>query len=230
MEVKQLLERELDISFSTRQNKGNDIYYGKYEGCTINIFHTGKVSVQGNEPKKSEVEKNIELLLGEKSNCQVQSKEYRLFIVYGHDRDAREQLEHICHQLDVKAEKVTNDSGMTIIEALEKKIEKISAGIVLLTPDDIFASKKDYKVKGPSCLQEQARQNVVLEMGMLMAKLGRDRVIILEKGDVKEPSDINGVFSLRFKDHVRETLPTLVKRLRVLGFGIDTDKALSILE
>lgn len=226
METKQILEQELGISFSFMDK--NNFYQGKYENCTINIYHTGTVQVQGKEPKRTEVENKTNLLLGKKSICQTQSKDYRLFIVYGHDRDAREQLEHICRRLEVKAEKVTNDSGMTIIEALEKKIEKISAGIVLLTPDDYAVSKKDYKEE-KSCFHEQARQNVILEMGMLMAKLGRDKVIILEKGNVKEPSDINGIFSLRFQDHVSQVLPDLVKRLTDLGFNIDGHKALEIL-
>lgn len=227
MEEKQLLEQELGISFSFIEK--SNLYREKYEGCTISIHcSTGTVQVQGKEPKKTEVENKINLLLGKKSICQTQPKDYCLFIVYGHDRDAREQLENICSRLEVKAEKVTNDSGMTIIEALEKKIEKISAGIVLLTPDDYAVSKKDYKEEEP-CFHEQARQNVILEMGMLMAKLGRDKVIILEKGNVKEPSDINGIFSLRFQDRVSQVLPDLVKRLTNLGFNIDGHKALEIL-
>lgn len=228
MEIKQMLEQELGISFSFMDK--NNFYQGKYENCTINVYHTGTLQVQGKEPKRTEVQNKINLLLGKESICQTQPKDYRLFIVYGHDKAAREQLERICEQLNIKAEKVTNQSGKLIMEALEGKIEKISAGIVLLTPDDYAGLKEDYDNKGSDGLHMQARQNVILEMGMLMGKLGRDKVIILQKEGVQIPSDIQGLFVLRFKNHVQDTTPKLAKKLEELGFNIDYKKVVNLMD
>ena len=44
--------------------------------------------------------------------------------------------------------------------------------------------------------QPRARQNVVLEMGMLIARLGRTNVAILKKGHVEVPSDAQGIVYL----------------------------------
>jgi predicted nucleotide-binding protein len=93
---------------------------------------------------------------------------------------------------------------------------------VLLTPDDVGFAKKD----GPEKAAPRARQNVVLEMGMLIAAIGRENVAILKKGHLEEPSDVKGIIYLPFNDHVKETVPRLVDRLRESGFDLDP-KAIS---
>ena len=42
------------------------------------------------------------------------------------------------------------------------------------------------------CKHLRARQNVILELGMLLVRLGRKRVAILHKGSLELPSDITG--------------------------------------
>jgi predicted nucleotide-binding protein len=41
--------------------------------------------------------------------------------------------------------------------------------------------------------KNRARQNVVFEHGYLMAKLGRENVCALVKGEIETPNDISGV-------------------------------------
>lgn len=86
-------------------------------------------------------------------------------------------------------------------------------GIVFLTPDDIGYAR----AAGPDKAEPRSRQNVVLEMGMLLAAMGRPRVAILKKGHVEVPSDAAGIIYLGFNDHVKETVPKLVDRLRKAG-------------
>lgn len=74
---------------------------------------------------------------------------------------------------------------------------------------------------GSSDAQPRARQNVVLEMGMLIARLGRSRVAILKKGHVEIPSDANGILYIPFNDHVREVVPKLTGRLGDAGFKLN---------
>jgi predicted nucleotide-binding protein len=88
---------------------------------------------------------------------------------------------------------------------------------VLLTPDDMGFSKMD----GPDKAEPRARQNVVLEMGMMLAAIGRPNVAILKKGHLEIPSDIQGIIYIGFNDHVREAVPKLVDRLNGAGFELD---------
>ena len=149
----------------------------------------------------------------------------KVFVVHGHDTMAREQLELVLHrlQLDPFVLANTGGGGLTIIEALEREIgprpECAKFGIVLLTPDDVGYAKAD----GSDKAEPRARQNVVLEMGMLISALGRPNVAILKKGHIEIPSDASGIVYISFNDHIRETVPRLVDRLRVAGFVIDAE-------
>ncbi len=149
----------------------------------------------------------------------------KVFVVHGHDTAAREQLELILHRLGLDPFVLANTGGggLTIIEALEREIVephiRARFGIVLLTPDDMGNAQKD----GELHRQPRARQNVVLEMGMVLAALGRSNVAILRKGHLETPSDAQGVIYLPFNDHVKETVPKLVDRLRHAGFTLEAD-------
>lgn len=207
------------------KESGNSSYQAKKDGVTITIHSNGKIQYQGNN-NKEKIEQQIEQIL-ENKNITAIGSEKQLFIVYGHDKIAKEQLENILTKLDIKTNQVTNNTGMTIIEALESRISCVHAGVILLTPDDICIAKKDYDEHKDSIedyIHKRARQNVILEMGMIMAKLGRDKTIILTKGEVEIPSDIEGVFRLPFKERPNEILRKLVERLESCGFVIDKNK------
>ena len=76
------------------------------------------------------------------------------------------------------------------------------------------------KEDGSEKAKPRARQNVVMEMGMLIAAFGRSRVAILKKGDLEVPSDASGILYLPFNNHVRETAVKLCQRLREAGFEL----------
>ncbi len=97
------------------------------------------------------------------------------------------------------------------------KAAQSSFGIVLATPDDIGYLKAD----GPVEAKARARQNVIMEMGMLLSSLTRKRCAILVKGHVEMPSNMGGAITTPFNDHVRETVPKLVQRLQEAGFRLD---------
>ena len=61
-------------------------------------------------------------------------------------------------------------------------------------------------------MQARARQNVVLEMGMLISAVGRSNVAILKRGHIEVPSDAQGILYIPFNDHVKETVPKLADR------------------
>jgi len=150
------------------------------------------------------------------------SSETTIFVVHGRDHVARDQLELILRRLGLEPYvlQVTGGGRDTLIEALERMIGKAaqsSFGIVLSTPDDMGY----LKAEGPADAKARARQNVILEMGMLLASLTRKRCAILVKGFVELPSNMGGVITIPFNDHVREVVPKLVQRLQEAGFHLD---------
>lgn len=201
---------------------------------------TGSIVIQGNNTAQSRVSCLIESLDFEKfqipksqsikisdeeENENYEEMGKKIFVVHGHDVTSREQLELILHKLGLEPFVLANTAGggMTIIEALEQEIGRggnCSFGIVLLTPDDIGYAK----LEGESNAQPRARQNVVLEMGMLISALGRKNTVILKKGHVEVPSDANGILYISFNEHVKEIVPKLAGRLKDSGFEIDSTK------
>ena len=69
-----------------------------------------------------------------------------------------------------------------------------SSGCILLTPDD-----EGHKAGKQEEKKYRARQNVVLELGMVLARVGRKRVAILYKESVELPSDMRGLLYIPFQ-------------------------------
>ena len=108
--------------------------------------------------------------------------------------------------------------GQTIIEKLEEYGADVGYAIVLATPDD------EGKAKTEATYKSRVRQNVVLELGMFLAKLGRNRVAILlkEATDFERPSDIQGLIYIPFQNKVDEVSISLIRELSRQGYKIDT--------
>lgn len=217
---------EAGFDVTGEENKAGHNCYRLSNGSIITLYHTGTILVQGSLAAKPEVEAVINERLGvapapRAQSVPVQDPAKKIFIVHGHDHAAKEQLELILHKLGLPDHFIlqnTGGTGLTIIEELEREIGQGQTatrfGIVLLTPDDMGYSKR----AGETEIQPRARQNVVLEMGMLLSSLGRSNVAILQKQHLEQPSDANGILYLNFNDHVRETVPRLVQRLQNSGF------------
>lgn len=211
----------------------NQKQYKTDSGITLNWWESSKtLQVQGQQGKeKEDFEKCLNEALnnlgnGEKFQTDFVSKK-KIFIVHGHDDDCLRDLELFIRRLGLEPYILKNagESGKTIIEALENNIINDSDfGIVLMTPDDIGASQKKYQ-EDKMCLQPRARQNVILEMGILIGSIGRHKVAILRKGDLEDPSDVNGILYISFKDSViSEAGNKIIKHLKESGITIDNEK------
>ena len=139
-----------------------------------------------------------------------------VFIVHGHDEEAKYAVARFIKGLGLKAiildEQV--NKGQTIIEKFEREANNARFAIVLLTPDDVGAPKDD-KDK----LQLRARQNVILELGYFLHKLGRERVCVLCKEGVERPSDIHGIVYVPM-DSADEWKPKLRQEMEHAGLPI----------
>ena len=188
----------------------------------------GTVWCDGPAPQKDLLYGKIEAALADGIAKVAAPKDSTIFVVHGRDHESRDQLELILRRLGLApfVLQVTGGGGDTLIEALERMIGKSAQsafGIVLVTPDDLGY----LKTEKPEDAKPRARQNVIMEMGMLLASLTRKRCAIVTKGFVEMPSNMGGVITIPFNEHVREAVPKLVQRLQEAGFKLDP-KAIGI--
>jgi predicted nucleotide-binding protein len=145
-----------------------------------------------------------------------------VFVVYGHDRALRDQLEVLLHRwglTPIILDELPSE-GATIIEKLEKyQAANLHFAVVLATPDDEGCPRG-----GAAHLRPRARQNVVLELGMLLNKLGRKRVAVLvqTREEMERPSDIAGLIYLPFTDSISEVRADLAREMATAGLSIRT--------
>ena len=140
----------------------------------------------------------------------------KVFIVHGHDNEAKAEIARFVEKLGFEAiilhEQVSH--GMTIIEKIEEH-SNVGFSIVLYTPCDIGFEKDKESDK-----MSRARQNVIFEHGYMIAKLGRNNVCALVKGDVEKPNDISGVLYIDMDVNGGWKIP-LAKEMKSSGYNVD---------
>jgi predicted nucleotide-binding protein/CheY-like chemotaxis protein len=142
-----------------------------------------------------------------------------IFIVHGHDDEAKETVARFIEKLGGRAVILHEqpNAGRTIIEKFEHHAN-VAFAIVLLTPDDVGG-------KNAKALKQRARQNVVFELGFFFAKLGRNKVCALHKEDVEIPSDIQGVIYTPM-DKAGAWRTALARELKAAGIPLDYTKVI----
>lgn len=140
----------------------------------------------------------------------------KVFIVHGHDEGAREMVARYVQKLGFEPiilhERASQ--GRTVIEKIDAHSD-VGFAVVLLTPDDVGARKGE-----ENNLRGRARQNVLLELGYFLGKLGRARVCPLKRGNLDVPSDFEGVVYVTFDD-AGGWKNELGRELQAAGFEID---------
>jgi predicted nucleotide-binding protein len=146
-----------------------------------------------------------------------------VFIVHGHDRQARAELARFVERVGLKPIILEEqaDAGLTIVEKFERDASRAGAAIVLLTPDDVGGTKDT----SPPELRGRARQNVIFELGYFAGKFGRGRVCALVRGHLEIPSDYNGVMYVTMDDHDGWKLK-LARNLKDSGLPVDLSRLL----
>ncbi|QHF03872.1 MULTISPECIES: TIR domain-containing protein [Pseudomonas syringae group] len=141
----------------------------------------------------------------------------KIFIVHGHETGARETLARFLERIGFEAIILHEQAnqGRTVIEKVETHGD-VSFAVVLLTPDD------EGRVKGGE-LEPRARQNVLLELGYFIGRLGRNKVCALKRGALEIPSDFAGVVWEQMDDGGGWKL-SLGRELEAAGHVIDWSK------
>lgn len=163
-------------------------------------------------PKKELVESSK--VKSKKSNS---SNKKDVFIVHGHNEELKEKVARTLEKLKLNPIILheQSNSGQTIIEKLEKH-SNVNFAIVLLTYDDFG------NVKSVDSKNKRSRQNVILELGYFLAKIGRENVMPLYEDGVELPNDISGVIYTLI-DKSENWKFRLVKELKSANYNVDAN-------
>jgi len=142
----------------------------------------------------------------------------KVFIVHGHDGEAREAVARFLEKIGLEAIILHEqpNRGRTVIEKVEANSD-VGFAVVLLTPDDEGCTKGGQPEPRP-------RQNVLLELGYFIGCLGRDKVCALKRGQLEIPSDFAGVVWETMDDGNSWKL-ALARELQAAGHEVDLNKA-----
>ena len=155
----------------------------------------------------------------------VDTENRNVFIVHGRDHDTRNEVQRVLHSLSIPTivlEK-EGDAGQTVIQKFEREAARCEYAIIIASPDDEgrlrTKARKTAAADGP---RPRARQNVVLELGYFLGRLGRDKVFMLHTGNIEQPSDLAGII---YQPGNINWQQKLVRELRDAGFLISQSAA-----
>lgn len=148
-------------------------------------------------------------------------KSNRIFIVHGHDEDMKKDVALFLYSLKLEPIILSDEANggfVSVMEKFEKNAGEADFAIVLLSPDDVGYAKR----YGEKTAKSRARQNVILELGYFIGKLGRSNVIAFTKLDennesIEQPSDIVGGVIEPFEGNWQERIR---KELKKAGYEI----------
>lgn len=147
----------------------------------------------------------------------------KVFVVHGQDNETKiivaRFIEHCGLHPIILHEQL--DQGLTVIEKFEENAD-VGFAVVLLTPDDVgrLATAPE------GALKPRARQNVILELGYFIGRLGRNRVCALRRGDTELPSDFAGVIYTPYDGADEGWKIKLAREMRAAGLNVDLNAAL----
>lgn len=150
----------------------------------------------------------------------IETNTSNVFIVHGHDNEIKVSVARTLEKLGLNPIILHEqaNAGKTVIEKFEAH-SNVGFAVVLLTADD------EGKAKSASDLKKRARQNVILELGYFIGKLGRERVCPLYAKGVELPSDLSGVVYVPIDENDAWKF-SLAKELKAAGYEIDLNKIL----
>lgn len=142
----------------------------------------------------------------------------RVFVVHGHDYGPRDSVARLLSRLgfDPVILDEQPNKGRTIIEKFVD-YTNVAYAVVVMTPDDMGAQK------GGGTAKPRARQNVVLELGFFIGRLGRDHVAAVVVGNVEQPSDVQGVLYIPF-DAAGAWRGKLAREMKEAGLPVDFNR------
>ncbi|VAX25953.1 hypothetical protein MNBD_NITROSPINAE04-1434 [hydrothermal vent metagenome] len=179
---------------------------------TSNLLNTFLAEIELSEAPK----------VSDEVNVATKSTSNKIFIVHGHNEEMKQSVARTIEQLDLEPIILHEqpNKGRTVIEKFEDYSD-VDFAVVLLSPDD-----KGYSIEaGEENAKSRARQNVILELGFFLGKLGRGHVLALfkEEADFEIPSDYAGVVFVPY-DEAGKWRFDLVRESSACGYKVDANK------
>ena len=205
--------------FSTHRGETDTQRFWREDGETIVSYIDSLIlDLENDEYEVPELEEEASSL-GDSEN-QTDIDRERIFIVHGHDSEAKERTARFIEKLGFKPIILNEQAsrGLTIIEKIEK-YSNVGFAIVLYTPDDLGNTQSEATSGN---LLPRARQNVIFEHGFLIGKIGRENVVPLVAGNLELPNDISGMVYISDKDWQVD----IAKEMKDAGYPIDFNKVL----
>lgn len=208
------------VSF-IKYKKYNEDFIDILEAMTVADFSNESINEVKNAYKKHNDLKLPEKVIIKSTSAKKTSTSKKnktdVFIVHGHNEELKEKVARTVEKLKLRPVILHEQSneGLTVIEKFEKH-SNVNFAVILLTYDD-FGNVKSEKNQN-----KRARQNVILELGYFIAKIGRENVMPLYEQGVELPSDISGVLYTLI-DETENWKFRLVKELKSAGFKVDAN-------
>ncbi len=145
-----------------------------------------------------------------------------IFLVHGRDHEWRETVRGFLERVTSRRVIVLDEEagkGADILGKLLEHAQKASFAVILLTGDDRGGLSDE------GGLRPRARQNVILELGLFLGLLGREKLTVLHEENVEIPSDYLGVSYVPLDENKGWQIG-LVRELRAAGINASLDALL----
>ena len=147
-----------------------------------------------------------------------------VYLAHGRDEKWKQAVEHLLEQAGEHEIKIVNRRARDrarLTEELREDAPGSHYAVVLLTADDVGGARLESDTE--PYFSTRAHQEVVFEMGFLVAALSPARVCVLYEDGVEMPCDLDGVLHVRL-DLAGTWQPKLLLHLRRAGFDYDMNK------
>lgn len=147
----------------------------------------------------------------------------KIFIVHGRNINMRDKVSSLLGRLklDYVILESEHNTGATVIEKFIRNAKDCEYAVILFSADDL--GKLNHT---GATLKPRTRQNVILELGYFLSKVGRKNIVILHEfgKDIEKPSDFDGIVYEPFDDF-GAWKGKLIKEMKKANIYIDTSLA-----
>jgi hypothetical protein len=139
----------------------------------------------------------------------------RVLLIHGRSEDWQDLERWLSKELtaEITVMKEEFGDGRTLPEKFEELAEKVDGAIALATPDDL-GGLANQTVGNHT---PRARENVWIEYGWFWGRLGRKRIMLLHRGDVQVPSDLNGLEYYAYQSNPLEVSESIRKFIQKIS-------------
>lgn len=140
-----------------------------------------------------------------------------VFIIHGHDNELKSEVLLLLKRAGVNSFVLHEqaDRGRTVIDKLLEETDHAGYAVALLTPDDLTHDGNN-----------RARQNVILEIGYFIGRLGKERLRMIVRDQVEIPSDLTGILYEKYETTGAWKIK-LLKEMQSVGIYVDIQGAIS---